>query len=118
MIGLVVLGGLLVATIGYSIALTTAKKGYGIKGMAVFSFVVVLALWGLQAISISRLPNCSLSGTEWLKGVMLFRPDCAINAGNVELGQFMGFAFRKFFAVTIAILSLPAFLLAYRDSRN
>ncbi len=118
MTGLVAIGGTLVATLGYSIALTMANKWRGVQGMLALFVAVVAALWALQAISISRLPICDLSAMEWLKGVTVFSPACEISTQNVEPGQIAGFGFRLFFAALITILSLPAFLFAYRDSRN
>jgi hypothetical protein len=95
-----------------------ANKWRGLQGMLALYVAVVAALWGLQALSISRLPDCNLSAIEWLKGVSLFSPACEISTRNVEPDQIAGFAFRLFFTALITILSLPAFLFAYRDSRN
>ncbi len=106
------------AIIAYLTALTVAVRTGGLRRAALLFVGVLLVLWLLQIVALARLTDCNLSPIEWAKGVLLFNPDCDASARNVESDLLVGFGFRTFFAAAITILSLPAFVFAYRDAQN
>lgn len=116
--GLVVIGGTVLATVTYFAALLPAVVKRGVRFAAIFFAATLGMLWTRQAVVIRKITDCGLDFAEWLQAILLFSPPREISARHVEPGLMAGFSFRPFFAAAISILSLPTLFLAYREARS